>query len=385
MERGLSRLTSSKGAEPTLQERLLRGTYELAALFSARKTPTILHYLPDVSGGVASGVEYSSRALWDFEHVVACSRRIGGGAARRLLAQPNVRIVPSVSRQGAARLCVRLRRLAAVWNHVFWDLRPLCKDDIGRDVPLVTQLEAPEAHVVLGDGNVGRIVVASRFYGEIYQHPLPPGAAPSVVPMAVDTDVYADTRQSRRRDTFVIGNLTNGAPWKHAPDFIDVCEEIHQRIPACEFLLLGARRLADKAAGRPFIRILQPYSLTVPEYLSSIDVLLHKTDGVFETWCLAATEAMAAGVPVVADNRGGLKDQVVTGETGFLCSTREAFVEACQVLYEDATLYERLSHQARRRAQTYYSVAALRQHLLPLLGYAELADRTSGPAPGSAV
>jgi glycosyltransferase involved in cell wall biosynthesis len=56
-----------------------------------------------------------------------------------------------------------------------------------------------------------------------------------------------------------------------------------------------------------------------------------------ETFCLAAAEATASGVPLVTCGIGALKERVRHGETGFLASSPETFTRhASEVLADDA-------------------------------------------------
>ncbi len=54
----------------------------------------------------------------------------------------------------------------------------------------------------------------------------------------------------------------------------------------------------------------------VAPLLIQTDLLLMTS--LYESFCLAALEAMACGVPVIATKTGGLTELVVHGETGFL-------------------------------------------------------------------
>jgi len=64
---------------------------------------------------------------------------------------------------------------------------------------------------------------------------------------------------------------------------------------------------------------------------------------------------MAAGVPVVASNVGGLPEVVESGTTGFLVSDGD-FRTPVRRLLEDAGLAARMSQAARERVQREFSV-----------------------------
>src|SRR4030095_2863619 len=64
---------------------------------------------------------------------------------------------------------------------------------------------------------------------------------------------------------------------------------------------------------------------TKPEYRQSVwhtaDIFTSLTDNIQETLSQVILEGSACGLPVVATNWDGCRDQVVDGETGFLVST----------------------------------------------------------------
>ena len=71
-----------------------------------------------------------------------------------------------------------------------------------------------------------------------------------------------------------------------------------------------------------------------------------------ESFCLAALEAMACGVPVLATDVGGLSEVVVQGETGFLFPVGDhtLAVRLAVNLLSDRAQHRAMSAAAVRRA-----------------------------------
>jgi glycosyltransferase involved in cell wall biosynthesis len=61
-----------------------------------------------------------------------------------------------------------------------------------------------------------------------------------------------------------------------------------------------------------------------------------------ETFCLAAAEAIAGGVPVVTLGLGALKERVESGVTGLIAPSRDAFIAETARLLRDDDLWNRL-------------------------------------------
>jgi len=137
----------------------------------------------------------------------------------------------------------------------------------------------------------------------------------------VDTTRFAPSRRSaalRRRWTggaeeLVVGYLGRLAPEKHVERLAALVD-----LPGVRLVLVGdgpdGERLARLLPGAVFTGQLVGEELAVA--MASLDVFVHP--GEHETFCQAVQEALASGVPVVAVNRGGPRDLVIPGRTGYL-------------------------------------------------------------------
>ena len=83
----------------------------------------------------------------------------------------------------------------------------------------------------------------------------------------------------------------------------------------------------------------------VPRYLSEIDIFVMPSVYESETFGVAAAEAQAMGIPVVATRVGGISEAVVDGVTGLLVPPRDeaALAQAILRLMEDRELRKAMS------------------------------------------
>ncbi len=93
----------------------------------------------------------------------------------------------------------------------------------------------------------------------------------------------------------------------------------------------------------------------IVDYLSAADVLLLPSEQ--ESFGLAALEAMACEVPVVASGVGGVPEVVSDGETGFLSAVGdlEKMSEDAARLLVDKDLRREMGTRARQQALTRYN------------------------------
>lgn len=141
----------------------------------------------------------------------------------------------------------------------------------------------------------------------------------------------------------------------------------HQARPAGQLVVIGppmtdhpwdvsreARAFVEREHLEGQIRFLggQPTD-TVARWLSVADFSIQPS--LFEAMGLAAAEAMAAGLPVIASDTGGFRDFVVPGDTGLLVPVRDvaALAEAIRTLAGDAAARARMGAAARRRVEAF--------------------------------
>ena len=150
-----------------------------------------------------------------------------------------------------------------------------------------------------------------------------------VIPNFLDCEKYRriDAAALRRRYTGgdgaarIVMHLSNFRPVKRIDSVVEVFARVAARMPAV-LLLVGdgpdlslARRLAAKLGVSGRVQCLGAQENVIP-LLSTADLFLLPSEQ--ESFGLAALEAMACEVPVVASNAGGLPEVIQHGATGFL-------------------------------------------------------------------
>lgn len=98
------------------------------------------------------------------------------------------------------------------------------------------------------------------------------------------------------------------------------------------------------------------FTSAVPEVLSAADVFLQPSR--WEGFCLAAAEAMAAGLPVVAADVPGLNEVVADGLTGILCEPGDtaAFAAAIVALADAPQRRAALGEAGRQRVEDEFRI-----------------------------
>jgi N-acetyl-alpha-D-glucosaminyl L-malate synthase BshA len=166
----------------------------------------------------------------------------------------------------------------------------------------------------------------------------------------------ADRYQAGDTATKLVTHISNFRPVKRAAVVVDIFRLIRERLRA-RLLLVGdgpdlapvRRRAQDVGLGAD-VETLGEQKLVVP-FLSVTDLFLLPSSQ--ESFGLAALEAMACGVPVVASRVGGLPEVIDHEVTGFLHPPDDLVAMATSgiALLTDAALHERIAAAGFRAVQ----------------------------------
>ncbi|MEO8665115.1 MAG: N-acetyl-alpha-D-glucosaminyl L-malate synthase BshA [Ignavibacteria bacterium] len=171
----------------------------------------------------------------------------------------------------------------------------------------------------------------------------------------------------------ILMHASNFRKIKRVQDVVKIFCEVHKKIPA-KLLFVGdgperqtAEELSRALGVIDDIRFVGKQE-QMEDILAIADLFLLTSD--YESFGLAALEAMAAGVPVVSTNAGGLGEININGETGFLADVGDIKTmseKALDILQNEETL-KGFKARAAAHARKYDI-----QHIVPL--YEKLYER----------
>ena len=219
-----------------------------------------------------------------------------------------------------------------------------------------------------------------------------PGRSIEVIPNFVDTTRFAPGRGvGCKRDWFaqkgekIVVHISNFRQSKRAPDVVRAFAAIRAEVPAV-LLMVGdgpdrtrCRDVAVDLGVERKVRFLGQVD-DVEDVLCVADLFMLASEN--ESFGLAALEAMAMGVPVVATTAEGLPELVRDGETGHLVPVGDfgAMARRGIEILGDPKRHGALSAASRRVSVERYDVG----RVIPLYErfYAAMAPREKGlPAP----
>ena len=184
-----------------------------------------------------------------------------------------------------------------------------------------------------------------------------------VIPNFLDCSVYRRIvvpglrqRFAREEDTKLVIHVSNFRPVKRIDAVMEIFARICREVPA-RLLLVGdgpetgtAYRLGRELGISQQVEMLGAQEAVLP-LLSAADVFL--LPSAQESFGLAALEAMACEVPVVASRVGGLPEVIEHGVSGFLHvpSDLDGMAANAVTMLTDATAHNRISTAACRRVR----------------------------------
>jgi L-malate glycosyltransferase len=157
----------------------------------------------------------------------------------------------------------------------------------------------------------------------------------------------------------LIGTVGQVTPEKGISHLVRAMAKVAEVIPEAQLLVVGdgpdtylkqIKSAARQLGVASSIRWIG-HRTDVPEVVAALDVFVLAS--LEENFSLATTEAMAAGLPVVATTVGGLSECVINGETGILVppADSDALAAAIIALLRDPELRRRFGYAGRTRVQ----------------------------------
>ncbi len=133
----------------------------------------------------------------------------------------------------------------------------------------------------------------------------------------------------------ILLHISNFRPVKRATDVVEIYARVREKIPAV-LVMVGDGPERDNAAQRArelhveeSVKFLGKQD-NIELFMSCADVFVFPSE--YESFGLAALEAMACELPVVASNAGGLPEVIDPGRTGFLAEMGNVDEMAARVL-----------------------------------------------------
>ncbi len=190
-----------------------------------------------------------------------------------------------------------------------------------------------------------------------------------VIPNFLDCSVHRRRPRADLRRRFtggdeatrIVAHVSNFRPVKRIDLVMAIFDRIRRAVPA-RLLLVGdgpdlslAYRLAREMGITPLVHGVGAQEEVVP-LLSISDVFLLPSSQ--ESFGLAALEAMACEVPVVAAGVGGLPEVIEDRVSGFLHAPEavDDMAASAIALLTDPALHERVSRAACRRVREHFCV-----------------------------
>lgn len=185
-----------------------------------------------------------------------------------------------------------------------------------------------------------------------------------VVRNGIDCDRFAGPRPRSFEGSPVIGAVGRFSAEKGHRYLLEALALLRTRLPGARLVLVGYGALEGDLRGRAAVLgvdrlVTFAGERDSAELLGSFDLFAQPS--LYESQGLAILEAMAAGVPVVATDVGGVRDAVRDGETGLLVPPAEpaALANALARLWEDRDLARGLADRAARDVRARFSLPAM--------------------------
>lgn len=219
-----------------------------------------------------------------------------------------------------------------------------------------------------------------------YEGPTPWVSAPGIdpldrknVPLSRDNAARALERFGVDSGRPIMAQVSRFDPWKDPLGVVDAYKLVKEQAPEIQLIMIGPtaaddpeglgffEKTARRAGEDPDVHLITNFKgmtdLEVNAVQTLAGVVVQKSSK--EGFGLSATGSLWHGKPVISGRAGGLKLQVMDGETGFLIDSTEECVDRALTLLQDPTLAEEMGQKAREHVRRNFLITrVLRDNLL---------------------
>ena len=211
---------------------------------------------------------------------------------------------------------------------------------------------------------------------------------PSIDPLSEKNMELSETEILRTLERFdvdpdrpILTQVARFDPWKGVFDVIDVYRKVKEKIPDVQLLLVGVMAHDDPEGWVYFEKTLrkigEDYDVKVLTNLNGVharevnafqrasDVVLQMS--IREGFGLTVTEAMWKEKPVIGRAVGGIKLQIVDGETGFLIRDVNEAAEKAIYLIKHPEVAREMGRKAKERVKGNFIITKHLERYLDLL------------------
>jgi len=180
-----------------------------------------------------------------------------------------------------------------------------------------------------------------------------------ITPFGVNIDKFSPIKEKRsKKEKFIWGTIKALYPKYGIRYLIEAAKIINEKIPNWELIIAG-----EGSEKETLINLAKKYNIetkikflgkipheTVPETIKQMDIFVVPSIWECESFGVAAVEASACGIPVIASRIGGLPEVVVNNKTGFLVTPKSAQEIANKILYfyNNPLEKEKMGSEARK-------------------------------------
>ena len=150
-------------------------------------------------------------------------------------------------------------------------------------------------------------------------------------------------------EPFIVGRAARPDQDKWSSNTWPIYERIQYQNKRALMLGMDDRTHAKLGSPPAWADCLKPMAITPQEFFATLHCTLPVNGGARENWPRAGLEAMAAGVPIVAQNEWGWREMIQHGVTGFLGSNDCELAHYTAMLAYDEELRMQIIHAAHQR------------------------------------